>query len=605
MENCTVCKNTVQMKNEGDGSCNCIDPNSYFDLDTSFCVCNNGFFAENYACSQCSSGCAVCAASNICNTCYDPENTVNSDTGSCVCSDPNAAFDPSSLVCACKSGFYNDNNVCTACNYGCAECTNYDDCQMCLDPPRMENTGRGICYCRDPLSVLDDKSKTCQCESGTYNNTDCIECNPTCANCTSAEECQDCHDPENMVNNNDGHCYCKIENDFYNQSSQACDKCGMGTYSNNDGLTCSMCALGCMYCDSIDNCIQCYDSNSVKDVNGKCECNDPNARFDNIDNQCVCADGYFDNGGALCAPCNTGCATCTNTTSCTECWEPYETENQGNGICSCVNITLFYDVIQHECEVCPEGSHSKGDGLNCVNCGQGCEICDAPTECTQCFDMNHMIFDGGNCTCMDMNAYFNTTTNLCECLEGYYENGDVCIECKQGCAVCQSENVCSQCFDPTRTQILTDGTCSCKDLDAFFNIQSKQCECEIGYYPSGTNCQTCSFGCAECQTGLQCNACYDPTRTINEGDGTCKCSDTNSNFVAATDNCQCKAGYFYNNNICTPCQLTCEQCLSFNTCNYCFDTNHMVNTNNGSCSCKDPHAVFNSTIKLCTCTDGY
>lgn len=55
--------------------------------------------------------------------------------------------------------------------------------------------------------------------------------------------------------------------------------------------------------------------------------------------ECVCIDGYYDSGDAICLKCNFGCKLCTNGTSCSSC---IGTTTRSTPSCGC-NSAKFYD----------------------------------------------------------------------------------------------------------------------------------------------------------------------------------------------------------------------------------------------------------------------
>jgi hypothetical protein len=77
-----------------------------------------------------------------------------------------------------------------------------------------------------------------------------------------------------------------------------------GYYDVSNIQMCSPCAPSCLTCISTaTTCRSCPDLRS----------------FFNTSSSCLCDDGYYDAGVAVCAACHYSCATCTNATTCLTC----------------------------------------------------------------------------------------------------------------------------------------------------------------------------------------------------------------------------------------------------------------------------------------------
>lgn len=133
---------------------------------------------------------------------------------------------------------------------------------------------------------------------------------------------------------------------------------------------------------------------------------------------CVCNDGYFDNGVALCEICNHTCATCVNGSTCTSCG-PLRLANTTTDLCDC-NPGYFEDPLNK----------------SCLKCDQSCETCSNASACITCN--------------MTQNRQATPLADsLCKCLIGYFEDGTnaVCQACPYSCSECSSASICTGCLE--------------------------------------------------------------------------------------------------------------------------------------------------------------
>ncbi|CAG9314012.1 unnamed protein product [Blepharisma stoltei] len=605
---CDECANPKEMKNNGNGVCSCSDPNSYFDHSELTCPCSPGFYNNtDGVCTACGLACKACSEKE-CTECYDP--AMEPSGINCTCTDPNAEIDIKTEKCVCKEGYFEYiKNVCAACDKGCKNCTGYDECTECYQSDDTMILVEGICGCIDENAYIDPAIQKCVCFPTYYNNTEngiCELCGVGCNTCTSDTACLLCVNSTSQdLSKDTGGCYCKDLTQWIDRfDDEQCQACPPGQYSNGDGLSCSLCSLGCEACSTFEVCDTCFDQQNQTNINGKCSCLDPNAYFDNLVDICACNDGFYNNDGK-CEPCSIGCVTCKSPTSCSECWDIDNMLNKNDGTCFCKTSTDYPDPDTHTCTECPDGHFSRNDGSTCGVCGVGCQNCTSTTECTGCYDTN-MNNVNGVCICQDLNAYIDTNTNQCTCNPGYYVNQDngVCIACGSGCAQCNDDGSCNTCFDPTHMAAQANGTCVCKDGDAYFNDQKNVCECIPGYYTSQTGCTPCVSGCAICSSQTQCTQCFDQDRMKIDGTGGCECTDQNAQYNVGKEKCICVSGMFYSGNECTNCEAVCASCSDSNSCLTCQDSSNM-NLSDGQCTCKDSHAHFDATAKKCLCGTGF
>jgi len=321
----------------------------------------------------------------------------------------------------------------------------------------------------------------------------------------------------------------------YDSINQCCaTKCSAGT-----GLNVKTSPFTCISCNSTAG--QFYNS-----VTGQCECNP----------------GYF-----LVSSVSQICTACT-AKLCSVCNSSYPS------ICvTCVaNATLQFT---GEC-VCNSGLVSTGN--SCSPCGYKCSGCDIVGKCL---------------TCSDSKRNF---TNECNCVDGYYDNGQsLCLACNSSCKTCSSQNVCTSC-DATQNKRLSSGSCLCT----------------AGYFTT-----------ADAQGNLQCSKCASQCDECISNAWTCTACDPTKNKVAGYDSsghltCLCASGFTLGDDgLCSQTDCTkdpyCVQCStdSLRVCLACKTSiNRVLDLNTYKCVCKEGYYASSSgECVVCpsacaTCTNG-
>jgi len=211
------------------GACICNGAPAWtYNSATQTCVCSAGYYQNGTNCDQCSPGCIACIDVNTCQTCSDPHSTLKD--GICVCNDPNAVFQ--SNVCMCVTGFYQNEDTCLHCSSGCMACKNTTYCMQCFEE-NMTNNEKGSCLCPFSLQTFDNATHQCECPLHMYPNLDresCMLCDITCNSCQTSDDCLDCYDPNNMVNNMDGTCSCKDASKRFSITSNSCIDTSSGAF---------------------------------------------------------------------------------------------------------------------------------------------------------------------------------------------------------------------------------------------------------------------------------------------------------------------------------------------------------------------------------------
>lgn len=84
----------------------------------------------------------------------------------------------------------------------------------------------------------------------------------------------------------------------------------------------------------------------------------------------------------------------------------------------------------------------------CILMAHGCLN---DTRCADC--QSYFITIGGslflyyNCDRCVQNRTLNVQTNICECMQGYYQTDSAsCERCPATCASCKSASVCTSCY---------------------------------------------------------------------------------------------------------------------------------------------------------------
>ncbi|KAL4470734.1 hypothetical protein ABPG72_016739 [Tetrahymena utriculariae] len=112
-------------------------------------------------------------------------------------------------------------------------------------------------------------------------------------------------------------------------------------------------------------------------------------------------------------------------------------------------------------------------------------------------------------------------------------------------------------------------------------LLSNQCQCKSGYFQDNQNliCQACKPSCLTCNNQSECTACFQ-------------------NAVLQQNQCICNQGYFMNNSFqCQKCNLPCNSCIfSQNYCTTCIDPLQIL----PSCQCP-PEMFFDPTETVLSC----
>ncbi|CAG9329958.1 unnamed protein product [Blepharisma stoltei] len=338
-----------------------------------------------------------------------------------------------------------------------------------------------------------------------------------------------------------------------------------------------------------------------------------------------------------CNPPISNCVTCKTPTVCFNCSASYLPNEDGTQCCageycktcnggfncdSCIDDYIYYN---GECHPCPsycalcnttacvecDPGYYPLEGIMCMWCSTGCEICHAgPSSlsiCTQCYDIDNSVLIDGECSCKKANQIYNQN-NICVCAPGYYEDTNgICQPCNTGCETCTSPSQCITCFDKNLTIANADGSCSCKTNELTYNTTTHTCDCPRGEYPDLVSglCDPCQDSCAWCIAYDICFECINNSILYNSGNGNCTCLDGSKIYDPTTNTCvPCPDGKYAFDGNCYNCISPCAACSYYDHCTECFPGMHL-SSSNASCVCNDPTQTFNSSTNTCgDCTEG-
>ncbi|CAG9317981.1 unnamed protein product [Blepharisma stoltei] len=592
------------------GSCECLYNNSFSD-GSNGCSCSEGYYLtqDKLQCLDCPDGCLTCSSFNgfcgqnqsvCCLSCVDPRMFISSN-GLCQCGLSNSYFSSQLKSCQCNGGYYLSNDTCSLCSLPCGNCTTDPlNCTSCALPGQMTLLNN-TCSCTSPSSsIYDLKLNECICPTGKYlNNTNCDVCPATCMSCESSANCLSCVDPIHMTIGNNGICTCPKNSTF---DGKAC-------VCNNNyfwrGLECTYCKSPCNKCVSQTICLSCMDPNNFALKNGECRCRDPNAHFNNVEDLCVCNDGYFMVNSA-CRACQVTCSTCENSIACTGCIDK-DYMNLINGICACNDTNASFISSQKKC-VCNQGYQLVNSV--CIECPVEYSACSASNVCTQCVNPEEMTVISVACICNINNTIYDSFSNSCSCKEKYYYDGNECVACQSPlCARCEN-NRCSSCNYPVNMD-LSCGICSCSDPNSYFNTSSGLCECLHDFEPNlienTLKCVPIWSPCREFSVDGLCLKCADNSMQLYQGQ--CYCLDPNASYNKTTQNCTCNFGYQLTaySKLCQPCDSQLyggiNGCVNCNS-GICLECQKGMRLDWNRCNCLSGQ-IWNDFIGTCVCLRGY
>lgn len=131
-----------------------------------------------------------------------------------------------------------------------------------------------------------------------------------------------------------------------------------------------------------------------------------------------------------------------------------------------------------------------------------------------------MNLTDGVCQCNRELFVYNEKKLECECENGYFREGNECLQCEHGCYSCLDDK---NCLIPQAGFYINDGrtslcheTCyqcygnapdACTSCYQDQNLVDGICVCPSGKYFHEGNCLNCTENCVECESSVTCITC--------------------------------------------------------------------------------------------------
>ncbi|GFS20515.1 multiple epidermal growth factor-like domains protein 6 [Elysia marginata] len=583
------------------------------------CQCSAHFYARGGAClprrnarqscdapGQCIMGaeCQLIGSSHYQEgqTCVERSRPgeVCSNLGQCV---PNAECDlplsPSAVgLCRCLPGFYKDSGVCkTAIDAGrecelqnsCvlnAQCTPVQGGQECICDPDFYQEGP-LCETRinaslpctsidqcianakclraepDSSAIGDSHKFTCQCTNRFFqsNNLQCLPLKNVLLPCSDSRECTP-------------GAACEFRGQIM---SEVC-MCMSGFY--RDGDVCSLLKKAGQSCYGEDQCIQdasCSGINpNTTELSSSTLSLQPGANA-----SCVCNRGFFQ-GGQDCLPLIPVDQACVKDYQCTP---------------------GAYCGVQHEASVCTCNSEHFQNGSKCALLRNASTPCLTSRQC----------ISGAECVDSQL-LNSSSTSKVCECVEGYYEDGgNICRTLINASRPCKFDFECTGGADCI--EIIAGVTnCVCRE-GAYFEDELHQCRSLLNASSPCEGIGQCIHG-AECRENGSDNTwkscvCQD---SFYEDKLTHTCEDVKLPGMECEESRQCIGSAYckvYNEEILGSGICTCKEDMFYqhgleckkriNATSPCFGLGQCII----GASCKETSNVSNSSRYECVCDDNF
>ncbi|CAK92321.1 unnamed protein product (macronuclear) [Paramecium tetraurelia] len=442
----------------------CIEPTSESQY------CPQGYFYNDFQCSNCPKNCSRCSQYNYCIECYEgfvlfsgecylKEKDKYSSEDMASLTNPVLGKFSNQAYTQCKSQHQVRNVEKCACQDGyifneAYECLHCDElCETCIQT---------VSHCQSCRSTQHRKleSGQCLCQEGYFEELQkqfCQQCLPKCKQCQYKEFiCTECHLSQHRVLSlND----CICQDGYYHDFIQ--DRC-------------LKCKNTCKNCKDYDTCIV---------------CDELQFRTLTFQNQCICKQGYFLNN-QICEPCHYSCLECRDSSEfnkCTKCTLERKRKSIQMDYFECLCQIGFYDVGQQECYDCQLFDNPPIDHYCYANCGDGIiqwnEECDNGVQ-TQSKGCHKCKLSQSKCQ--------NEICQICnlkecvQCQDGYYLKSDytcdkcspICKTCKinpYNCIICADNNLqCSNCL-PDQGYIYLENQCQSICGDGYITLE-EQCD---------------------------------------------------------------------------------------------------------------------------------
>ena len=330
----------------------------------------------------------------------------------------------------------------------------------------------------------------------------CLKCPDHCTVCAAKDlkaQCGACSDGYFVADTNECQPCAWGCQRCLGPSLKECLAVELGYFYNRKIKNLEICSPGCGYCNSNGDCLACSQNylgteikskettgNSTVTKVYKCTpCSDPNCMHCAVDRfgAEVCTyckrDAGFDPLTRRCAPCESGCSSCSsNSKLCNFCNQGFE-KNIQTGKCEEVKIPycMATDSTKQKCTWCKAGfmvdHQSNQSCLTCATANPRCSSCrsKAPNETLSFESPSNVV-----CTGCLQHFNLNRTTNNCDYC------GDTCLYCSNPkfCNLCQTgytskNGVCVQSVSKNCNYVGFDDLCaSCKD-GYYLDMSTHQC----------------------------------------------------------------------------------------------------------------------------------
>ncbi|KAL4456740.1 hypothetical protein ABPG73_014766 [Tetrahymena malaccensis] len=576
--------------------------------------CIQGYYLSTNQCQKCDDSCLSCSGPGVSNC--------------IICSQPNYYISIKQNYqcvqqCDLTQAQYVDittnlkQKYCKQCQNLCQTCSNSDNCDTCIQGYYMDGNVCKQCdsSCQSCSGAGPSMCIICLSQGffiSTQQNNKCI---PLC-------DTNQAQYIDNLTNSQQK--YCRQCSNLCQtcSNSSSCDSCIQGYYLN--GSQCYPCDNSCLTCNGPgqNNCIICKMPNyyiSVK-LNNVCvqQCDLSSAQY---------IDSTTNPQQNICRQCNSVCQTCSNQTICNTCIQGYYLINNQCKQCdnSCKTCT---GPEASKCIVCQQANYyiSINQGNICVS---QCDLSQAQYVDTTTNQQQQYCRP-----CNNLCQTCNNGINCLSCIQGYYLNGNQCLQCDASCLSCSGLgptncNICKQSgyFISTKQNNVCVASCDVTQaqfIDITTNQQQKYCRqcpsqcqtcsnqsicnsCITGYFLNGNQCFKCDNSCQTCSSFGQnnCIVCSQPgyfisTKLLNIC--TQQCDTNQAQYIDSTTNplqkycrqcnnlCQtcnnsvtcltCIDGYYLSGNQCLQCDITCYSCFgpTPSNCTVCSQPNQYIST---------------------------
>ena len=251
-------------------------------------------------------------------------------------------------------------------------------------------------------------------------------------------------------------------------------------------------------CTLVPNCTTCPDPLGA----GCTDCNDGFRLSGSTPNDCVACEVN-------------GCANCdANLSQCTAC------DTDDDFMATPINLTTCG---------CANGFFLNSSSSDCQTCTiAGCTRCSSAEICTTCNATANFVTNGTSCRCAD--GFYLHSNNTCVACTEWHAN---CLTCNSSrCLTCSGDFIantsgtncvrvcnitgCLDCFNSTTCRFCGANSVPSGDLT--------NCNCNGGFFRSGTNCAACIANCASCTAATGCTTCNNGYR-FNSNSSTCVLSE--------------------------------------------------------------------------------